>query len=82
MATRSSEVTFPIFAVRQLFEYRGFNSLNYQFYWSYNCNRLTFFLIMLNFGNFDLRYANSNAFWGIFGILDIVPVLACLCRNT
>ena len=48
----------------------------------YNCNQLKIFLIMLNFGNFDLSYADSNAFWEFFGILDIVPVLACFCKNT
>ena len=37
---------------------------------------------MLNFGNFDLSYAESNALWEIFSILDIVQVLACFCRNT
>ena len=37
---------------------------------------------MLNFGNVDLSKADSNAFWEFFGILDIVPVLACFCRNT
>ena len=28
---------------------------------------------MLEFDNFDLNYADSNAFWEFFGILDIVP---------
>ena len=28
---------------------------------------------MLNFGNFDLNYADSNAFWEFLHILDIVP---------
>ena len=37
---------------------------------------------MLIFGNFGLSYADSNAFWEIFGILDTLPVLACFCRNT
>ena len=37
---------------------------------------------MLNFGNFELYYAECKASGDIFGILDIVPVLACFCRNT
>ena len=32
---------------------------------------------MLNFGNFDLNYADNNAFWEFLRILDIVLVLAC-----
>ena len=27
---------------------------------------------------FDINYADSNAFWELFCILDIAPVMACL----
>ena len=36
---------------------------------------------MLSFGNFDLNFADNNAFWEFFRILDIVPLLACFWRN-
>ena len=48
---------------------------------TYNCQRFINFVIMVNFDNFDLNYADSDAFWEFSSILDIVPVLACFCRD-